>query len=102
MPKLVGSMGGSIEASALEAMPNDRSNATGAAKTAAGGFGSQKNAPTGTLRPSTPQIRCDRFANFRRQRQFTALATLAADAQLSRFPVNVVEVERRDFTGSQS
>ena len=100
MPKLMGSVSGSINAGTLEAMPNDRSNATGPSKTADGGFGAQKYAPTGTLRPSTPQIRGDRFANFRGQRQFATLATLAADAQLSRVPVNVIEFERRHFTGT--
>src|SRR5258706_15285128 len=95
-------VGGSIKASALEAMLDDRSDATGPLKTADRGFGTQKHTPTGTLRPSTPQIRCDRFANFRGQRQFAALATLASDAQLSRVPVDVIEFERRHFTGAQT
>ena len=93
------SVGGSIKSSALEAMPDDRSDATGPLKTADGGFGAQKHTPTGTLRPFKSQIRCHRFANFRGQRQFAALATLAADAQLSRVPVDVIEF--RDATSPE-
>src|SRR5882762_8125052 len=102
MPKLMGPVGGSIKASALEAMANDRSNATGPSKTADGGFDAQKYAPTGALRPSTLQIPGDRLANFRRQRQFATLAALAADTQLSRVPVNIIELKRRHFTGTQT
>ena len=57
MPKLMGPVSGSINASTLEPMVNDRSNATGPSKTADGGFDAQKYAPTGALWPSTPQIR---------------------------------------------
>ena len=94
--------GGSVKTGALKAMPDDRSNTTGASKTAIGSFSAQKDTPTGTRRPSAPQICCDRFANFCGQRQLAALATLAADAQLSRVPVNVFEFERYHFTGAQT
>ena len=102
MPKLMGPVSGSINASTLEPMVNDRSNATGPSKTADGGFDAQKYTPTGALWPSTPQIRGDRFANFRRQRQLATLAALAADTQLSRVPVYVIELERCHFTGTQA
>src|ERR1044071_6563905 len=102
MPKLMGPVSGSINASTLEPMVNDRSNATGPSKTADGGFDAQKYAPTGALWPSTPQIRGDRFANFRRQRQLATLSALATDTQLSRAPVNVIELERRHFAGTQA
>src|SRR5579872_2539588 len=95
-------MGRSLKASSLEAMPDDRSDATGPLKTTDWGFGAQKHAPTRTLRSPTSQIRCDGFANFRGQKQFAALTTLAADAQLSRVPVDVFEFERRHFTGAQT
>ena len=67
MAKLMGSVSGSLQAGALEAMSNDRSHATGALKAAEGRFGAQKDTPAGMVRPFTPQIRGDRLANFRRQ-----------------------------------
>ena len=54
MPKLMGPVSGSINASTLEPMVNDRANATGPSETADGGFDPQKYAPTGALWPSTP------------------------------------------------
>jgi hypothetical protein len=49
MSKLMCPEGRSVDTGALEAMPNNRSNTTCAAKTADRSFGSQKYAPTAAL-----------------------------------------------------
>jgi hypothetical protein len=98
MAKLMGSKSGSINTGALKAMPNDGSNATGSLKAADGSFDAQKYAPTATSWTPTPQIHGDRFTNFRGQGEVAALATLAANAQLPRFPVDLIELEKRHFT----
>jgi len=72
-------------------MPNNRSNATRAAETADRSFSSQKYTPTGAVWSSASQIGGYHFANLSGQGQFTALASLATNAQLSRFPVNIAE-----------
>ena len=65
MAKLMCSCGRGVNAGALKRMPNDRSNATWAAKAADRGFGAQKYAATVATWSSVPQIRGDRFADVR-------------------------------------
>src|SRR4051794_37013598 len=96
------SVGRSINVGALKAMPHDRSNTTGAPKTGDGRFGPEKDAPTGALRPSTPQVRGDCFTDVCRKRQFATPATLATNCQLPPVPVDVINIESRDFTGAQT
>ena len=64
MSKLMCSEGRSVYTGALEAMPNNRSDATCATKTADRSFSSQEYAPTGALWSSTSQISGYRFAHF--------------------------------------
>ena len=85
------SISGRINAGALEAMLNDRSNGT-AAKAPDGSFGAQKYSPTITLGSSVPQICNDCFAHLGGQRQLAALPTLSANPQLSRFPIDVLKL----------
>ena len=68
MTKLMGSVCGSINPGALEPMSNDGSNTTGSSKAADGSSGAQKYTATATGWASTPQVRGDRFTNFRGQR----------------------------------
>src|SRR5215831_2191926 len=98
----MGSAGGSLKAGALEAMPNDGVNSSGISKADAGSSCTQKNTATGTWWSTTAQIRSDRFANFCQQGQVATRATFATNAQLSRVPVHVPELERHHFPGTQT
>jgi hypothetical protein len=68
MSKLMSAESWGVNAGALEAMPNNRSNATRAAETADRSFSSQKYTPTGALWSSTSQISGYHFAYFSGQR----------------------------------
>jgi hypothetical protein len=63
MSKLMSAKSWGVNAGALEAMPNNRSNATRAAKTADRSFSSQKYTPTGAVWSSASQIGGYHFAN---------------------------------------
>ena len=97
MTKLMGSVGGSLDTGAQEAVPNQGSNPAGSLKAANRSFDAQKYTPTATGWSSMPQIRGDRFTNFRGQGEVAALTTLAANAQLSCFPVDLTEFEEHHF-----
>src|ERR1700691_6236509 len=100
MTKLMGSVGGILDTATQEAMPTNGSNPTGSLKAANGSFDAQKYTPTATLWSSMPQIRGDRFTNFREQGKVAALTTLAANAQLSCLPVGLIEFEKRHLAGT--
>src|SRR5437879_13837473 len=98
MSKLMAPVSGSIDPSAQKPMPNNGSNAAGSAKAADGSSGAQKHTPTATSWPSLPQISRDRLTNFHGQGEVVALTTLAANVQLSRFPIALIEFQRCHFT----
>jgi hypothetical protein len=69
MTELMRSVSWSVNTSALEAMPNNRTDGRATSKGADGSLGSQKYAPADTLRSSPLQIRNNPFSNVRRQGQ---------------------------------
>jgi hypothetical protein len=61
--KLMRSASWGIDPCTLEAMANNRSNATCTSEAANGGFDAQKNPATDAAWSPMPQIRCDCLAN---------------------------------------
>ena len=61
----------------------------------------EKHATAGAARATVAQIRGDRRADFRRQGKGGSLTAFPSDAHLSGLPVNIVELEKGHFTGTQ-
>ena len=96
--KLMGACRRSLDAGALERMPNDRSNGTLAEKTAGGRLAAQKHATIRAAWASTAQIRRDRLADIHGERQRGSVTAFPSDAHLSRLPVKIVKLEEGHFT----
>ena len=96
--KLMGSCRRRLDAGALERMPNDRSNGTLAQKAADGSLAAQKHATIGAARAAAAQIRRDRLADIHREGKCGFLTALPSDAHLSGVPINIVQLEKSDFT----
>src|SRR5260370_38937542 len=98
MAKLMCSVSGGVNPPTLEAVLNNRSNATCGSEAANRSLGAQKNPAAGAVWSTMPQIRCDRLANVGGYRHLTALPTLAAHAQSPHTPINIVQFKRHHFT----
>ena len=100
--KLVRSKAGSGNARAHQPVSNDRSHPAGAFKPSNRRLGTQKD-PTGSApRPPVTQIRGDCLADFGRKWQLTPAIAFAMYGELSRAPIDVVQLYRGHFTRAQS
>ena len=97
--KLVGPLRGCVDAGVFNRMLNDRPNGFRVHKATDRCFGSKKYAATGAARSSALEVLDDRLAHVSGQGQLGPLTTLTAYQQASRFPVNVIELEKRYLTG---
>ena len=96
--KLMGTPRRGLDASALKRMPNNRSNGNLTHKPANGGSAAQKHASIGTTRPSMEEIRRYCLADIRRKRKCATLTAFPSYAHLSGIPVDVVKLEKGNFT----
>ena len=99
--ELMGARRRCLDAGALERMPNDRSNSTLALKAPDGSFAAKKHATAGAARAAVAQVRRDRRADLRGKGKRSSVIALAADAHRAGVPVNIVELEKGDFPGTQ-
>src|SRR5436853_6703609 len=89
-----------LDTGALEGTPNDRSNTT-LAKAAYRSFVAQKHATISAARASVVQVSGDCRANIRRKRKNSLPIAFSSNAHLSDVPVNVIELEKSHFAGTQ-
>src|SRR5207247_4900939 len=102
MAKLMGSGGGRLDPGTQQCMANDRADGTLSQKAAVRGFGAQKYATTGAAGSSVPQIDHDRITHILGQGKLGAATTLAVDAQASGIPIDVLELQKGHFPGTQT
>jgi hypothetical protein len=62
----------------------------------------QKHPAAGAVRSCVPEVRRDRPADVRRQRERGSRPALASDGDLSAFPIEIVQLEQRHFARPQS
>ena len=93
--KLMGARRRSLDAGALERMPNDRSNGTLAQKAADGSLAAQKHATAGAARAAVAQVRRDRRADLRREGKGGSLTAFPSDAHLCRRPSQYRQARER-------
>lgn len=95
-------LGRGIDARSLEGVSHDAGDRTRASKAAERSVRSQEHTAAGTVGSSMPKVRGNRRADVGRQGECGPGPAFSSDGDLSVFPIQIVQLEKRPFARPQS